>query len=94
MESSSLILSAGAPTFGGGTSFETLDFSLPSYDQAVTGDVAKPAAKEAPKVDDSAAKAAEKAAKEEAKAAEQAAREEAKKAAAEKKEGTYWIRLY
>jgi hypothetical protein len=87
VESSSLIVSIGAPSFGGGQSFETLDFSLPSYDQAVSGgDVAKPAAKETPE-DDGAAKAAEKAAKEEAAAAERAAKEEARKAAAEKKEG-------
>ncbi|KAL7508103.1 hypothetical protein ACHAXN_005195 [Cyclotella atomus] len=86
VESSSLIVSIGAPSFGGGQSFETLDFSLPSYDQAVSGgDVAKPAAKETPE-DDGAAKAAEKAAKEEAAAAERAAKEEARKAAAEKKE--------
>lgn len=89
VESSSLILSAGAPTFGGGTSFETLDFSLPSYDQAVSGDVAKPTAKDTSKDDDAAAKAAEKAAKEEAAAAEKAAKEEAKRAAAEKKEGVH-----
>ena len=35
--SSNIVLSAGAPSFGGGGSFETLDFSLPSYDQAVSG---------------------------------------------------------
>lgn len=91
LDSSSLLLSAGAPTFGGGASFETLDFSLPSYDQAVTGDVApsKPATKDTSNDDAAAAKAAEKAAKEEAMAAEKAAKEDAKRAAAEKKEGGY-----
>jgi hypothetical protein len=93
VESSSLILSVGAPSFGGGQSFETLDFSLPSYDQAVSGgDVVKPAAKETPK-DDGAAKAAEKAAKEEAAAAERAAKEDARRAAAEKKEGALFTLL-
>lgn len=87
MESSSLILSVGAPSFGAGASFETLDFSLPSYDQAVSGDVAKPAAKDTSNEDSAAAKAAERAAKEEAAAAERAAKEDAKRAAAEKKEG-------
>lgn len=33
-----MLLSAGAPTFGGGGSFETLDFSLPSYNEAVGSD--------------------------------------------------------
>lgn len=32
------MLGLGAPSFGGGGSFETLDFSLPSYDQATSGD--------------------------------------------------------
>jgi hypothetical protein len=30
--SSSNLISAGAPSFGGGGSFETMDFSMPSYD--------------------------------------------------------------
>lgn len=34
---SSLMVSIGAPSFAGGSSFETLDFSLPSYGEA-TGD--------------------------------------------------------
>ena len=79
MESSSTLLSAGAPSFGAGASFETLDFSLPSYNQAVSGDVSSKEAAPA-KEDDAAAKAAER-------AAEQKAKEEAKIAAAEKKEG-------
>ena len=41
-EPSSLLISAGAPSFGGGSSFETLDFSLPSYSEANGGD-SKPA---------------------------------------------------
>ena len=90
-QSSSVLLSAGAPSFGGGGSFETLDFSLPSYDQATSGgDVKVGEGKDllgsftAPtpspsKEDDSAAKADAK----EAAAAEKAA---AKQAAAEKKQ--------
>lgn len=71
--SSNVILSAGAPTFGGGGSFETLDFSLPSYDQATSGgDITKSAPAPAPSSDDAAAKAA--------------AKEEARRAAAEEKE--------
>lgn len=34
---SSLTVSIGAPTFGGGSSFETLDFSLPSYSESTGG---------------------------------------------------------
>jgi hypothetical protein len=30
-----ILSSFGAPSFSGGSSFETLDFSLPSYDEAV-----------------------------------------------------------
>ena len=37
VSSSNVLLSAGAPSFGGGGSFETLDFSLPNYDQATSG---------------------------------------------------------
>lgn len=73
VSSSNVILSAGAPTFGGGGSFETLDFSLPSYDQATSGgDITKSAPTPAPSSDDAAAKAA--------------AKEEARRAAAEEKE--------
>jgi hypothetical protein len=96
IESSSLIVSVGAPSFGGGTSFETLDFSLPSYDEAVGGDVSsKPApTKEASDffggltgtsaqgdVDAAAAKAAEKATKEQADAEAKAAAQAAKEEA-------------
>lgn len=34
---SSLTVSIGAPSFGGGSSFETLDFSLPSYSESTGG---------------------------------------------------------
>jgi flagellar biosynthesis GTPase FlhF len=37
VSSSNVLLAVGAPTFGGGGSFETLDFSLPSYDEATSG---------------------------------------------------------
>jgi len=59
-------LSVGAPAFGGGDSFETLDFSLPSYDQATSGgDVKKSDAPSLssllpPKSDEDAAAAAAK----------------------------------
>jgi len=33
-----MMISSGAPSFGGGSSFDTLDFSLPSYGQASKGD--------------------------------------------------------
>lgn len=96
IESSSLIVSGGAPSFGGGASFETLDFSLPSYDEAVGGDVSS---KSAPKKeasdffggltgtsnqgdgDSAAAKAAEKAAKDQADAEAKAAAQAAKEEA-------------
>lgn len=87
-QSSSVLLSAGAPSFGGGGSFETLDFSLPSYDQAVSGgDVSKPAPAPTPAPsEDAAAKAAAreeaKRAAEEAKAAKKQAEADAKEAAA------------
>ena len=38
--SSSMLSAVGAPRFSAGDSFETLDFSLPSYGQAVSDDVA------------------------------------------------------
>ena len=97
-QSSSVLLSAGAPSFGGGGSFETLDFSLPSYDQATSGgDVKVGEGKDllgsftAPtpspsKEDDSAAKAAEAQAKADAKEAAAAEKAAAKQAAAEKKQ--------
>lgn len=34
---SSVTVSIGAPSFGGGSSFETLDFSLPSYSESTGG---------------------------------------------------------
>ncbi|EED92693.1 hypothetical protein THAPSDRAFT_262032 [Thalassiosira pseudonana CCMP1335] len=74
--SSTTLVSIGAPTFGGGGSFDTLDFSLPSYDEAVSGgDVLAPSASPAASKSDDGGKAEK-----------EAAREEAKKAAAEKKE--------
>ena len=36
--SSNILLSAGAPSFSSGGSFDTLDFSLPSYGDALKGD--------------------------------------------------------
>eukprot|EP00804_Cyclotella_cryptica_P030497 CCRYP_008542-RE/>CCRYP_008542-RE protein AED:0.42 eAED:0.41 QI:0/0.75/0.6/1/0.75/0.6/5/593/485 len=96
IESSSVVVSVGAPTFGGGGSFETLDFSLPSYDEAVGGDVSsKPSQKKEASdflggltgtssqndEDSAAAKAAEKAAKEQADAEAKAAAQAAKEEA-------------
>jgi hypothetical protein len=46
-QSSSMMVAIGAPTFGGGKSFDTLDFSLPSYSEANGGDSA-PETKSAP----------------------------------------------
>jgi hypothetical protein len=95
-ESSSLIVSVGAPSFGGGASFETLDFSLPSYGEALGGDVSSKSdpKKEASDFvggqtetsaqgdrDAAAAKAAEKAAKEQADAEAKAAAQAAKEEA-------------
>jgi hypothetical protein len=85
-QSSSVLLSIGAPSFGGGGSFDTLDFSLPRYDEATSGgDIAKsssssPAAPTAPKVDDSAARAAAKEEREASRIAEAEAKEAQKKA--------------
>ena len=43
VSSSNVLLSVGAPNFGGGGSFDTLDFSLPSYEKATSGaDLSKP----------------------------------------------------
>lgn len=93
--SSDVILSAGAPAFGGGGSFETMDFSMPSYSE-VTG--SSSSTDSAPKKDisdlfksvtapsdsggDAAVKAEDKAAKEQADADATAAKEKA--AAADK----------
>jgi len=81
MSSSNVLLSAGAPNFGGGGSFETLDFSLPSYEQATSGaDLAKPKTEvsdfsKSSSDDDAAAKeAAKKQAEEEKKQAAEEAR--------------------
>lgn len=83
--SSSIVLSLGAPSFGGGASFETLDFSLPSYDQATSGgDITKSSSSTSPKTDDGDA-AAKAAAKEEARRAAEEERAAAKKAEAEAK---------
>lgn len=46
---SSTMISIGAPSFSAGSSFDTLDFSLPSYDEATKGgDVSSGGAKSAP----------------------------------------------
>lgn len=84
VSSSNVLLSAGAPTFGGGGSFETLDFSLPNYDQATSGaDLASPktevsdlfGSKSSSDDDDAATKeAAKKKAEEEKKQAAEEAR--------------------
>jgi len=62
--SSSIISSAGAPAFSAGASFDTLDFSLPSYNEATKSDTldVKSAAKEE-KSSSAADEAAERAAK-------------------------------
>jgi hypothetical protein len=44
-----MMLSKGAPSFSGGQSFDTLDFSLPSYSEA-NGSTDAPAAKSASSV--------------------------------------------
>jgi hypothetical protein len=71
--------------FGGGGSFKTLDFSLPSYDAATSGcDITKSSspssATAALKVDDSAAKAAAREEREASRRAEAEAKEAQKKA--------------
>jgi flagellar biosynthesis GTPase FlhF len=84
--SSNVLLSVGAPSFGGGGSFETLDFSLPSYEQATSGaDLASPKMdvsdlfNSKSSSDDDAA-AAKEAAKKQAEAEKKQAAEEAKAA--------------
>jgi flagellar biosynthesis GTPase FlhF len=86
IQTSSIVLS-GAPSFGGGASFETLDFSLPSYDQATSGGgitKSSSSAASSSKSDDGDA-AAKAAAKEEARRAAEEERAAAKKAEAEAK---------
>ena len=85
--SSNVLLSAGAPSFGGGGSFETLDFSLPSYEQATSGADLSSQKKEisdfskSSSDDDAAtAAAAKEAAKKQAEAEKKQAAEEAKAA--------------
>ena len=73
MASSSILSSAGAPSFTAGGSFETLDFSLPSYDQATKGDTLD-SGKEPAKAETSSDASAEKAAKKEQEAQERAER--------------------
>jgi len=84
--STNVVISAGAPTFGGGGSFETLDFSLPSYNEAVGSDSSSSSS--APKKDvsdlfksfgggDNEEVADANAAKEKAAAEEKAAKEKA-----------------
>lgn len=78
MVSSDVLLSTGAPSFGGGSTFDTLDFSLPSYDQATaSGDATRSstAPSAAPSSDSDDGDAAAKA----------AAKEDAKRAAEEEK---------
>lgn len=92
-QSSTTLISAGAPSFGGGASFETLDFSLPSYTERNGGDSSDSApAKQAPpafsnpfKSDDPAPAAKEEETKKDTSAEDKAAAEQAKKEAAEKK---------
>jgi len=96
MESSSFVVSAfGAPggASSGSSSFDTLDFSLPSYTEATKSPVMSSTKTEAPpstskEQDEEAAAAAKKAAEEEKAVAKKAAEEEkiaAKKAAEEEK---------
>lgn len=42
LSSSSSLLSVGAPSFGGGGSFETMDFSMPSYDGSISSSKSAP----------------------------------------------------
>ena len=83
-----MLLSAGAPTFGGGGSFDTLDFSLPSYDQATSGaqgaDLTK-SSDDGDAVANAARRAEEKEAQKQADAEAKAAAKEAKEAAAAEK---------
>ena len=83
-----MLLSAGAPTFGGGGSFETLDFSLPSYDQATSGASGAELTKSSDDSDaaaNAARRAEEKEAQKQADAEAKAAAKEAKEAAAAEK---------
>ena len=73
MASSSILSSAGAPSFSAGGSFDTLDFSLPSYDQATKGDTLD-SVREPAKAETSSDASAEKAAKKEQEAQERAER--------------------
>ena len=73
MASSSILSSAGAPSFTAGGSFDTLDFSLPSYDEATKGDTLD-SDKAPAKAEKSSDAAAEKAAKKEQEAQERAER--------------------
>ena len=85
--SSSMLSAVGAPRFSAGDSFETLDFSLPSYGQAVSDDVA-PAPAPAPSSSTSDAaeeRAAKKEAADAAKAEKKAAEEKAKQDAEDQK---------
>jgi hypothetical protein len=45
---SSTVISIGAPSFSAGSSFDTLDFSLPSYDEATKGGDISSTSKSAP----------------------------------------------
>mmetsp|Transcript_12054 Transcript_12054/g.25669 ORF Transcript_12054/g.25669 Transcript_12054/m.25669 type:complete len:439 (+) Transcript_12054:99-1415(+) len=86
--SSNIIVSAGAPGFGGGGSFDTLDFSLPSYEQATSGASGSELDKGSDSPSSKASSDDDAAAKEEANRAaeeEKAAKAEAKRAAAEEK---------
>lgn len=90
---SSTIVSIGAPSFSAGSSFDTLDFSLPSYDEATKGSSSDSSSKtpksaptftvdfpelKLPREDTSADEAAAKKAVEEDKAAKAKAKEEAR----------------
>jgi chemotaxis protein histidine kinase CheA len=91
VSSSNVLLSGGAPSFGGGGSFETLDFSLPSYDQATSSstlsspkkDVSDLFGSKSSSDDDAAAK---EAAKKQAEAEKKQAAEEARAAKEAEKE--------
>lgn len=99
VHSSNVLVSIGAPKIGGGSSFETLDFSMPSYDENTASTSGSSAEKSAPaftnpfpelKLPEQTAPApdvaAEKKAKEEAKVAEEKDKAEAKKAKEEAKQ--------
>lgn len=94
VSSSNVLLSGGAPSFGGGGSFETLDFSLPSYDQATSSstlsspkkDVSDLFGSKSSSDDDVADAAAKEAAKKQAEAEKKQAAEEARAAKEAEKE--------